>query len=202
MSVLDIVLQRLLQEEQDFLARHFSVLMSLQQAADQRPVLEEAYARSFLVRRELEEAFATYQASLTSIARFAHLPSHARLLKLLQEQRPSEKARLLQSQQNRLLALYFEEKTRALPQDESLTEDLANVFQTLQELEQPPPTAAPAWKQTLKYAGSAVAGAVAASVATWLWKMRQQQAKSRPSLTSELSPMKEAQALPSASTQA
>lgn len=167
-------IQQLLEQEQRFINRHMAALLVLQQAADARPVFEDAFARSYEVRRGLESDMIDFQAQINQIARSAGLPKHTRLLHLQQCQRPSEKAKERQAEQNRLIAIFFEQRTAHVSGDESLTVDLCTLFNLLETLADPPKEEPSRWVQLAKYVGASVAGAVAASVATWLWKMRQQ----------------------------
>ncbi|MCK6512822.1 hypothetical protein L6R29_23080 [Myxococcota bacterium] len=167
-------IQQLLEQEQRFINRHMAALLVLQQAADARPVFEDAFARSYEVRRGLESDMIDFQAQLNQIARSAGLPTHTRLLHLQQCQRPSEKAKERQAEQNRLIAIFFEQRTAHVSGDESLTVDLCTLFNLLETLADPPKEEPSRWVQLAKYVGASVAGAVAASVATWLWKIRQQ----------------------------
>lgn len=173
-AALDHHLQQLLAQENSFLSRQMAALLVLQKEADTRPVLEDAFARSYQVRRDLESAMIDFQSELQRIARNASVPPHLRLLQLCRRPRPSERAKAQQAEQNRQIALFFEERTAHVPNDEALTVDLARLFCILEALEDPPKAEPSRWVQMAKYVGASVAGAVAASVATWLWKVRQQ----------------------------
>lgn len=190
-------IQQLLEQEQRFMNRHMAALLMLQRVADDRPVFEDAFARSYEVRRGLESDMIHFQAQVNQISRSAGLPPHTRLLQLQQCQRPSGKAKERQAEQNRLIAIFFEERTAHVSGDESLTVDLCTLFNLLEALAEPPKEEPSHWIQLAKYVGASVAGAVAASVATWLWKMRQQakaEAKAKEIATPERKQLPEATA--------
>ena len=174
MPALEQHIQQLLEQEHSFLSRHMAALLVLQREADARPVLEDAFSRSYEVRRSLESDMIDFQAQINRISRSAGLPTHTRLLQLRQCRRPSEKAKERQAEQNRLIAIFFEQRTAHVSGDESLTVDLCTLFNLLEALADPPKEEPSRWVQLAKYVGASVAGAVAVSVASWLWKMRQQ----------------------------
>lgn len=119
MPALEQHIQHLLEQEHSFLSRHMAALLVLQREADARPVLEDAFSRSYEVRRGLESDMIDFQAQINRIARSAGLPTHTRLLQLRQCRRPSERAKERQAEQNRLIAIFFEERTTHVSSDES-----------------------------------------------------------------------------------
>ncbi len=163
-------IERLLNDEIHFFARQSPPIQQLGALADESPNLEALYAEVLDLRADAERDLIAYKQGLVAIAKFHHLPPHARTLRMMREVKPSSRMKLYLHHNFAKTSMIWEEMLQNTQVDPAQIDGLWCLFERLQD---PPSLPQPALRRWGKALLISALGAVLGGTATHLYHKHQ-----------------------------